>query len=366
MAITFAKGRRIMSIGGGSPPIPANKKLSFVVNFASPPSQATITKPKQKYNKLGFYTPQWDDGSFGAPTMMDYFNNNLFYTDGCGHSIPYSGDLAVNCGFGIPSDPGYNPAYIQPPLMQTMLNNNWALDNHGYYHGSNGNANPDTDLGDLDALMLLRVGYLPRTMVVPTNYPGYTHAAFIRDYVATTSQGDVASDEFINKVTNAILPPLALPPFMYMTRDFNDEWQDPQDPYAQTQVQNLLNGQREFYIMGTHSDFNTPEKLAGFKAWMQYVHDTTNDKVVVASLQEMVEYREMCMQPITTTLTGSQLLVEINIENLPAKNRWRDLSFIVNANTAITGITNGDFTSSTFNSTTKLVNVFKQNKTWQI
>lgn len=375
------RGRRfIVTSGGGNPnPDPTGNTMSFAINFAEPPTGVTLTIPKYKFDKKSHLAIEWDDGAMrGEHWGKDHNNdpvlipanpvlvymNSLKYTDGCGNAIGYKGAIAINCGTGQFGDEGYNPDFLQEPEMRDIINKGWDFCNHGMVHGPSPTAYDDTIR--LDNLIKHRVNYSFNTTVVPTNFTGYTQAAYDLGYVMCTSQGDITGDAWRNIRVHQQMPTLNTEPvFIFVIRDFNDEWASTDSiSNLKGEIDKFATGQRDFERIGTHNPLTNTDDLNGFKDLFNYVYATTNDNTIVCSTREFLEYRQMALQPITQQVVGNQLIVTINIDNLSDRNRWRDLSFkaaggIITGVEAIEGIN-----SIAYNVATGLVNIFNQKTVW--
>jgi len=341
-------------------------ELKLNITFATAPTSAVATIAPFKYNKLGAYCQEWDDGSKGARMMLP-FMRTLTYTDGCNNNIFYSGGVALNSGTGIPGDFAYNANYYQKDELLDFVAKGWDIENHSDTHGGvEGNADPIKDLNDLDARILLRTGYQMAFTVVPTNYVGYLHASSLRGYKGGDSEGDATFDEFIpvrvHKKFPAVTNPFTL---LAMVRDFCDDWDlTTKKTFLKGEIDKLLTGERDYEIVGTHSTFETTAKEQGFYEIMNYIKNTTQDKVIVCPIREILDYREMQALPFTQSLNGNILTITVNIDSISDKNRWRDMCFNINTPGTITGVTYEGFTGAAFNATTKLINGYSQKVLW--
>ena len=366
------KGRRFV-VDGVTPEPPEGKVMKFEVVFDTPPTSLSVVTPKFKYNKIGHFAMDVDDGGWRIGNPVIQFISSKTYTDGCGNAKPYTGSLALNGGTGIPSDPLYNQDYLQEPEIRSFIDLNWDISNHGDQHGPSPTALLDTNT--LDARMTLRTNYKLRSTCIPTNFDGYAHAAFLLNYIYITSQGDYY-DEFKPTMTHKLIRDIyPLPVFTGITRDFNDEWAEGSAAYnnfmsffkAEIDSMFVPNPQRNYLRMGTHSSLNTTAMLNGYKAFINYLHNTSADRLIACTTREFFEYLEMKQMPMSFTVTGNVATVVVDLTNLNDRNRWRDLSFVFTSDnsTTITAINPiAGITSTSFNPTTKLVNIFKQKKVW--
>lgn len=336
-------------------------KLHITLSGISTSTSAQVSE--QKFNKLGWITPEWDDGSPGinkAKTLWDTYT----YTDGCGNNIKYKGELAINGGTGIPGDPLYNPDYPQATYLRGLIDAGYDLANHSSRHRD---GFPLEDTIELDSLIKTRVDYEFSTLVVPSNFNGYATAANSLHYKAVTSEGDAVFDQWIPVRIHKILPlnPVTTNEFFAMTRDFTDDWTNSSTVnFYKTQVDEFFTGARNYMILGTHSQLETDQLLSGFTDLYTYVRTTSTDRLLVCSLREMLDYREMRALPMTQSLSGNTLTITIDISTITERNRWRDISLNITSDKTITNVTGEGFSNVSFNPTTGLVNGFSQRTTW--
>jgi hypothetical protein len=329
--------------------------LKLIISFATAPNSAVATVATQKFNKLGFITTQFDDGSPGWEIAANYFRDNGFtYTDGCGNSIVYRGDLAINGSFD-------NPAYVTGQQLRTLVLRGWDIDNHSDLHG---NPPASTDLTNLEVKLFNQAGYVFNGIVVPGSENGYMIAGKNLGYAYATAQSSETFDGLTGR--HQIIPVAlqALPEFMAITRDFSDDWDnvDTQN-YYKTEMAKLFNGQRNHHIFGTHSWLDQSAILQGYKNVFTYIRSIAADRVLFCPAREAIEYRGMRACPMTQVLSGNVLTVSINTANLSARTRWQDISLNVTGG-SIASVTADGFDSTSFNSSTGLVNGFKQKITW--
>ncbi len=125
-------------------------------------------------------------------------------------------------------------------------------------------------------------------------------------------------------------------------------------------------GDTNIYALFTHSLLDNPTRVANFTAMVDYMNEHAADNIMFCSVREWLEYREMRRCQVVQTLVDNVLTLEIDITNLSQNNRWRDMSFNITADKAITGVTVEGFEGATFNPTTGLVNAFGQKTQWTI
>jgi hypothetical protein len=100
---------------------------------------------------------------------------------------------------------------------------------------------------------------------------------------------------------------------------------------------------------------------------MNFLETSAADRVWITTLREFLEYRETKAAVVKTeNLSGNTLTITLDLSALPAVNIFRDMSLMVNANTAINSVTVTGADANSFNTATGLVNVFKKATTTQV
>ncbi|WP_316736292.1 hypothetical protein [Pedobacter aquatilis] len=337
-----------------------NNKLITQIKFASAPSSAVATVPNLKFNKKNWFSFELDDASVSLQSALNIFNQ-LFYTDGCGNNINYRLGLALNgasnySGLEEKYD-GSNPSQTTVQVINQILVAGGDLSDHSYFHEPEGYGAGVTPLENTirmqDYILRKFNGYKVRSKAVPTNYEGHATAAYNQGYLYSTSTGT-----FDNFTPVGLYTPLGdfglVPTFGALRRAFTDSWVDSYDE-IKTFVDTLLTKENWFLRLGSHGIDN----LQAFTNYFNYIKNQSNDRLLVSTTREIFEYREMKNLPITQNLVGDTLTIEVDLTNLSNKNRWKDLSFNVNSNSTIQSVTS-NATSASFNSSTGLVNIFKQ------
>jgi hypothetical protein len=339
-------------------------QLTLHIQLSEDDPLASAIVAEQKFNKLGFVSQEWDDSNYEGALKGSQLWKDYTCTDGCGNPINFKGAVALNRGTGNPEDEGYNPGVAQVPQLNVLRDLDFDIENHSFFHTDE---NPLNQSVLLDGIIHLRMAYRMRVLVIPTNFIGYTHSAKLMGYIASSGQGAETFDEYSPGI-GTIIPlhePLD-PVFFGLTRYFVDEWNVPGAvQIIKNEFDKILTGERNFLVVGTHSGIDTSELLAGFTSFYDHIRTNSNDRILVCSTREALEYIEMRTMPISQTVSGNILTVTVDIANLNPRNRWRDLSFNVSSTADITGVTVEGFSSATFNPVTKLVNGFLQKKIWR-
>ncbi|WP_316817287.1 hypothetical protein [Pedobacter nyackensis] len=360
------KVARYYTIGGTivvpPDPEPIITGITTTIKFVSAPSNATATIANRKFNKKNHWAFEWDDATSGAVTGLNILNN-AFYTDGCGNNINYSGTLAFN---GANETSGLEYTYaggdgrVSKANMLAMITAGWEMSDHSYFHdpvGFGASVTPLENTQRMQTYIKNLLNYWTRSKAVPTNYAGHATAARDLGYLYSTSQGTF--DSFTAEWMYAPPGQWSNVPsgFAPLRRDFTDNWSG-----SLTSLQNMVTTLKaatgKFFRVGSHTINAT-----AFQDLVDFLVANSGDEFLVSSTREWLEYDEMKVQPINQVLSGDTLTISMDLTGLDVKNRWKDLSYNITSDATIASVTT-DGDSASFNSTTGLVNVFKQNKSW--
>lgn len=340
-------------------PEPIVTGITTTIKFVSAPSNATATVAPRKFNKKNHWAFEWDDASIGSVTALNTLNN-AYYTDGCGNNINYSAAIAIN---GANETSGLEYTYsggdgkVSKANMITMINAGWEISDHSYFHDPSGfgaSVTPLENTQQMQTYIKSLLNYWTRSKVVPTNYAGHATAARDLGYLYSTSTGTF--DDFTPEWMYA--PPGSWDnvssDFAPIRRDFTDQWANSLN-YLKGVFDTLIASDNKFFRVGSHTIDAT-----AFQSLVDYIVANSNDELLVCSTREWLEYAEMKALPFTQLLSGDTLTITVDLSDLDAKNRWKDLSYNITSDQNIDSVTTtGD--SATFNASTGLVNIFKQN-----
>lgn len=322
--------------------------MRIKINLDSPLS-GSVSMPATKYGKSGWVAQQIDDGIYdGYDAIVDIWKaNDHHYTDGCGNKIYYSAEVAVTIDSG---------AEDKKPRMLKVIAENGTIDNHSASH------NPDNQIEQtiiMDDQIIEILGIKMSTFVIPVDYPGFANASYSIGYRGITSEGD-NFDQFNSVRHHKIIPDEPILDFDPFVRDVKDDHssQEVKDLFKEN-IDMLFNGQRNFYIMGTHSDLATQPQKDGFKEIYDYLYNLANDTILMCTVQEFLDYRTMRSLPMNQTVTGNSVTIDFNTNNAPDRLRWADISLNIPFGSRILSVETDDFDSFSFNSDTGLVNAKK-------
>lgn len=141
-----------------------SKKTTVVITFDQAPTSVTINNAKLKYNKKMAYSFTLDDGYVSAySNVLPLFKGGkaangttypgCFYTDGCGHSLPFKAGVAWNSmnNEGTMDTHVDNPSYLTWAQLDELYLQGWDVLNHGYSHKTRGwsaSGQPNPSLAD--------------------------------------------------------------------------------------------------------------------------------------------------------------------------------------------------------------------------
>jgi poly(3-hydroxybutyrate) depolymerase len=356
--------------------------VTIQVTFASPPASASSSFADLKYNKEGVFNLEFDDRSTHALDAKAYFQGGTApnlggtygaktFNDGTGISKPWTVSVATNVltdAYGQDWSAQGGQTINQ---LQGFTNGGNSIENHGYYHEIGGaswtanNFDQSKNVYEATKWILNNTGYYPRVFVIPSAWQGYSQIAEAQGYLASTSQNVTDGYQSIPintwNMQQGDVTTLSAGFHSYL-REFTDQW-DVQSiiDELKVKIKKLVDDStpsvHKLLRLGLHGINN----WANFKSVMDYLYTYSADSIWVTSLQEMIEYFEAKGNVIKTeSLSGNVLTITLNYSNIPVNNRYRDLTLKINSATAISGITVSGGDSSTYSTTTKIVNIYKQ------
>lgn len=358
------------------------------------------------------YDPAFLYMNGGYSDLIGQYFGGLYFTDGAGNNVPFRGAYAFYSRNASYSDLHLTtPSYYTWTQLQEAVDAGWNVINHGYtsstipendpnkvyYTGdpgghAEGTLDYDYELSQLNVDVAANidlkdnagavVGPLNMTHVIlPNGDENYIQPAFDAGYRGVYSQSPsftydgstVVAPQFTDVTENINATKYVMPRWFDTTEkysisgDYPNGLTDRIDEIAADST----NGDYYWAQAFTHQVLKTtnPASVNGgmmwadFKDLMDYIEDNYgrygDDSVWMAGVQEVYEYLITKQTAgISENLVGNQLTIEIDTTNVPTDFIFNALSFVVDADVAISNISYGtDFTYHTENTTTGLINV---------
>lgn len=295
-----------------------------------------------------------------------------FFTDGCGNNKPYS------MGIAMTAHSNYNdgdlttvPSLLSATQLTNLVASGFLLENHGFYHEQDqyyvtNNFTVPRNILENTNFIYDKTGFVSRIWVTPSNYTGYNPYVQQQGFMAATSQSvtDGYTSQPVNMWTDHLADLSQLDTsFNVFLRDFTDDW-------ANTTVTNELKTRisslrskssstvHKIYRLGTHS-YNS-NNWQGFKSFFDYVDTTSGNTIWIASLQELLEYREVKRKLLMTqSLKNNVLTIKLDLSKVPTNNSFRDISLLVDNSAAISSVSVLGADAFSYNSS-GLINIYSR------
>lgn len=327
--------------------------LIVEAKLSSASSAVTVTVLPYKYGKNGtFIAFGHDDASPGFITINDYIRSKSF-PDGCGNQISFTHGWAVLNGLN-------GNATTEEGIA--LLEQRNTFENHTKAHAPQEEATDKyQDFILQDQAIFNQFGYKMNVFVPPSNITGYSQYVIAAKYKAFVSANDLTFDGNPKNHQTLSYPPTQ-GEILFITRDINDELGDRAviDFFKQKASDAVANGTTKYAILYTHSTFETPAKLAGMKEIIDHVQNIIGNNTIVCTVGEIMDYREMSIQPMSYQVVGDTVTITITDTNVSERTRFKDLSLRLNLPTGITisSVTTQGFESNSFNPATGLINAY--------
>jgi len=300
--------------------------FNIILTFNGTPT--TIRFADLKYNKIGAFSMDWDDGARSSLKAMKLFNE-LEIPDGTGKTIPWRGGVAIIGKSAYNDTELGNDTYsevLQYGEMIELVSEGWDIMNHGLYSGFGGNnesASAYDDVAELDELLHSKIGYKVAVTVVPGMEDGFVEASAQLGHLAATSQRNDVGGIYapIPDAEWKPLPDMATwnPGFKYLTRSFTDSWNSNDLIEKTTELVTTSNGTTHKLLrIGTHD--SSPD---GFNDFIAQLNEKMGGDFLVCSLRELMEYEKIKTESVLNVNDG---LITVQV---PAGLRWEDFTLLV-------------------------------------
>ena len=355
--------------------------VRITVTFAGRPATASSLVAPLLYNKTRVLQFEEDDSPRTIFTdVYPLFEGGvagngqvcpgLRFSDGCGHSRPYTAAVAINGhnpynnSVWLDAGSGRDASKMTWVQAQELLDHGWDIENHSDLHTASSPA-PAQQLATLDALIGNRLqGYKPTVHIVPTNFAGYPTAAFAANYVAVSSASQSDGLPMLNRWTDNRVRLLDLPATPFVYQRYNADQGGSESTAAllsrlKMLTDNLMapgSSAADVYVQRVFAHIINFSVL---KDWMDYTQSIAQDQLWVTTLREFEEYRRMSRQVVKTeVLSGNTLTIDLDYTGVSANTRFQNLTLLINSPEAISGIAVSGTSGASYNLATKQVNVF--------
>lgn len=328
--------------------------------IATPSSTPSVSKAVLRYDKDFAYSFTFDDATIdafttGLPVLRGgVVSGNgatfpgLFYTDGCGNSLPFCGGIAWNTAnqFGIDVHTGNVAAQLRWGQLDTLYDAGWDVMNHSYAHRSRW-VFPMTDNDYINEIEQNNIAVRNKTrlrlemptFIVPANDDYYQSPALrlghkiIFDQSANTiGYGGLRVDTLQNLFGLKIHR-------MYL----NDTYKNLVPQFIDTVALRSRNGVKMWFNEFAHriDDFSTTSQSYNFYYFKSHLESIANkygktgqDRMWMAPLQEVYEYLVVRQTAnFTTQLVGNRLDVTFDVRQIPTWLRRKTMTLVVNSTT---------------------------------
>ncbi len=345
-------------------PLTAQKiSIQFTTTPTSTPS---VSKAVLRYDKDFAYSFTLDDATIDAVTAAlpvlkgglvranGTTFSGLFYTDGCGNSLPFKAGIAWNSAnqFGIDVHSGNVADQLTWGQLDTLYDEGWDVMNHSFSHKSRW-LFPMTDANYRDEIEQNNIALRTKTrrklespaFIVPANDDAYHPFAFAAGHkiifdqsASTIGYGGLRVDGNPNLYQLKVHR-------MYL----NDIYQRTVPQFIDTVALRARNGAKIWYNEFSHriDDFSTSGTGYNFYYFKSHLESIANqygktgaDRMWMAPLQEVYEYLVVGQTYYATPqLVGNQLEMNFNFSQVPKWVRRKAVTLVVNSAVDFTNVT---------------------------
>jgi hypothetical protein len=292
----------------------------------------------------------------------------LFFTDGCGNDVKFTGGLSWFSLGGSMNDIHVNSTnYINWNELQTMINNGWNVFNHTLQHAAGAGTDYVFQIVENTNWILNKTGITPTQFVVPSGDQNYVTPAFANGMSAVYGNNSGYSG-YPNGLN--VKNPLNYTNFKVFKRFLYDDYYNPSNitQHIDNAATLSVNGNHYWYNDFTHrvavQSYGGSLLFSTFEYYMNYIANTYgkngSDRVWMAPLQDVYEYLQVRDKSvISTSLTGNTLQIVVDRSNIPDNLLKNALSLVINANSNIVSVVSNQPLELSFNGTAsaKLINL---------
>lgn len=175
----------------------ANRNISITIKLEKPSDTFTVKIAPLKYNKDFAFSFTLDDGLtsdylvafpyFSGGTVSGKYIDQwgydqgadgkyypgLFYTDGCGHSIPFKAGIAINAKNINGADTIFHHGFLTWKQLKDLSDAGWDILNHGYSHATGKNVNAKYEIKKNNEAVKKHIGIEMKDFVIPGGHDDY-------------------------------------------------------------------------------------------------------------------------------------------------------------------------------------------------
>jgi hypothetical protein len=301
----------------------------------------------------------------------------LRYSDGTGKSIPFRWNLVIPADSikEVSQNSQISGNFDQ---VNDAVNKGSGISNHSWKHGGGPN-NPiyydrPNDFIQAQKIFYNRIGgYVPRVFTTPASEDGFMFTSRnLHGLVHNSTYNEGRSEVTIyGKIRSDQVPTT----WFNLDRFYPDS--DVYDADAAARYKGFIdsvfnlcdNGEKWFGNGFSHGIYNTNLQIVNefFQYALNHPKNTGKRRLWVPSVQEFLEYFESKrLSTITHSISGGVMTVTIDQSNVPKNARWRDMSLLISGCTINSLIDKSGADDVTFNSSTGLVNFYKDDRTRSI
>ncbi len=324
--------------------------IDLVLKFASKPANISVTKATLKYDKDFAFSLSLDDGLADAYSNAFRFMNGgvvegngqsypgLFYSDGCGNPVPFTGALgwySVNSSY---QDIHINtPGYVTWTRLSEMYQAGWDVMNHSYSHDYGTGTDYAFEIAENQRKIMEKTGIKTSHFVIPSGDLNYIPFAFSAGNKAVYAYKSNFMGSPKGILVNGSLN--TADPKIYRRLLFDPDFTVSNISTLADELA-LLGASGQHYWLNdfTHRvHFGTVSaslRFETFSAYLQHIADQYgiqgDDRVWAASSQEVYEYLVLRdITPIYQEWAGNDLHIRLDISDIPEDFRRHEWTLVV-------------------------------------
>jgi hypothetical protein len=334
--------------------------VTITVQFATLPTTFNVQKAALRYNKAFAHSFTLDDGLIDAFTVAYPFlkggliNENgitypgLFYSDGCGNPIAFSGGLSWYSVNSLDKDLHLvTPAYMTWNQLTTVYNSGWNVFNHSYSHAAYGTTDYVYQINQNTSFVKAKTGIDLTHFVIPSGDQAYITPAFANGMLSVSGNNNAFRG---SPNGYRIDQPIDFNNFRLFKRlvcDANNTTANVMQGIDNAAALSV-NGQHYWWSDFTHHvGFQTSGSSMLFPLFQYYMENIAQqygiagaDNIWMAPMQDVYEYLSVRDNSIVNySLTGSTLTITVDFSKVPTKLRTNALTLVLDVDQDFTNVT---------------------------